>query len=957
MRGVLIFFLIGITSFAGAQNLLKKLGEAAEQKAKSEAVKQGREQQKKSEAQLDSTDFQFTISVNENAGFIDIDQKGEAIVKGVKLGERTGFISTANKKAKTTVEIARDTLAYAINLYNKFRFYKLAEDAFSNAKAYMESNGLKDEVIYLRCISTMALVSLAQSKYQQAEESINWALTTSENTLSLNSTSYAANQNSRAKLYQQLGRYNEAEKEYDDALRKCLALFGKESIQYAIVMNNKAMLLQAIGRYDDAVALMQQAGETAEAALKNSLKGKKSFENRQFLSNLAYIYQVSGKYAEAEKTYLEIKYVYENRLGTGQKNNPEYANLLNQMGILYIQMGKLDKVEENLKNSLDIYKRQYSEQHPTFAKVTADLGNFYRMRGKNAEAEVQLDKALSIRENMLGKNHPDYVRSQEDLAILYWKTGRMDRAYMMYRQAMDKTIEFINLYFPPMSEAEKTNYWDITAPRFQRFFNFAIEANATLSLVAQDFFDYHMATKALLLNSTNKVKETILKSNDPKLKQDYLQWLDQKEQLARLYAFSKEELKEQKIDLADLERKANAMERSLSERSSDFSAGYSPQKMSYKQILGLLGDTEAVVDIVRVRGFDQDFTPEAKYVALILKKGMEIPRLVLLENGTQLDTRYSKYYRNAIREKIEDDYSYNQYWARIETEIAGKKMIYLSPDGVYNQLNLNTLKKPGGDYVLNRFDLVIIGNTKDLIALKAKKPGVPKKSAFLLGFPDYATKEVSPLPGTKVEIDGVAKLLKASGYQVTQFMEKQATEKNFKSIKAPTLVHIATHGYFQEDVEGAGSSVFGVSAENAANNPLLRSGLILAGAGNVVSGTKGSDLSSNDNGVLTAYEAMNLNLEGTDLVILSACETGLGDVKSGEGVYGLQRAFQVAGADALIMSLWKVDDAATQLLMTNFYTNWLKLGNKQRAFKQAQLQLMTKYKEPYYWGAFVMMGM
>ena len=339
----------------------------------------------------------------------------------------------------------------------------------------------------------------------------------------------------------------------------------------------------------------------------------------------------------------------------------------------------MDKVEPLLKTASDVYKKKYTEQHPSFAKVTADLGNFYRMQGRNAEAETLLNKALSVRESTLGVNHPDYARSQEDMAILYWKTGRLDKAYMMYRDVMDKTIDFINQYFPPMSEAEKTKYWDITSPRFQRFYNFAIEAHLEHGSVIQDFYDYHIATKAILLSATNKVKENILKGTDENLKKDYLHWLDQKEQLARLYAYSKEELKEQKIDLADLERKANAMERSLSERSADFSSGYSSQKISYKQVLDLLTDTEAVVDIVRVRRFSQDFTEDARYVALVLKKGLEMPRLVVLENGNHLETRYAKFYRNAIHEKMVDAYSYEQYWGRIEPEIGNRKMVYLSP--------------------------------------------------------------------------------------------------------------------------------------------------------------------------------------------------------------------------------------------------------------------------------------
>jgi len=153
-------------------------------------------------------------------------------------------------------------------------------------------------------------------------------------------------------------------------------------------------------------------------------------------------------------------------------------------------------------------------------------------------------------------------------------------------------------------------------------------------------------------------------------------------------------------------------------------------------------------------------------------------------------------------------------------------------------------------------------------------------------------------------------------------------------------LHIATHGYFQPD-------------NKAENNPLLRSGLMLSGAGSTIRGISNS---SGEDGILTAYEAMNLNLDNTDLVILSACETGLGDIKNGEGVYGLQRAFKVAGAKTLVMSLWKVSDEATQELMVTFCKNWLLSGNKREAFLLAQKALKAKYPEPYYWGAFVMVG-
>ncbi|HYG19100.1 MAG TPA: CHAT domain-containing tetratricopeptide repeat protein, partial [Ohtaekwangia sp.] len=795
-------------------------------------------------------------------------------------------------------------------------------------------------------------VSLAQGRTIEASQFIDETLASSLNGPGRKSAAYVSNLNNRAKLDQMLGQYNEAEQKFDEAAQLAKEVFIGNNKPLAIILNNKAMLFQAMGRYPEGIALMEEAIRYSEQAPKKGMEGRKSFDSRRFQSNLAVLYQLSGNLTEAEKTYLSIKKVFENRKQTA---NPEYANLLGQISLLYIQMGKMDAVEANLKKALDIYRKKVSEDSPSYAKALNDLGTFYRIQEKFGDAEQAFTKAIDIRAKVLGASHPDYIRSKEDLGVLYWKMKDYPRAYNNFQEAMVASLDFINRYFPPMSEAEKTKYWDVLQPRFQRFYNFCMDASATIPAVVQDMYDYHMATKALLLSSTNKIKQSILSSKDPALIKDYVSWLDQKETLARLYAYSKEELANQTIDLKALEQEANRLERSLSQRSGEFSKGYSTEKKSFRQVAALLTDAEAVVEIVRVSGFDKHFTTDARYAALILKQSITQPELVILENGGQLETRYVKYYRNVIQQRLPDEFSYDQFWAPLEQRLTGKKLLYLSLDGVFNQINLNTLRKPNGEYVLNRHDIVILGNSRDLLTLKTRKKLPAKKSAMLLGYPDYGTSEIPPLPGTKVEMDGISKILKASGYQVTQYAQKTATEANLKNIKGPALVHIATHGYFLKDAEAGGA--FGVDVENAGNNPLLRSGLMLANAGHTVSGSVSPNIESNDNGILTAYEAMNLNLEGTDLIVLSACETGLGDVRNGEGVYGLQRAFLVAGADALIMSLWKVDDAATQLLMTNFYTNWIRLKDKQKAFKQAQLQLMTRYKDPHYWGAFVMMGM
>jgi CHAT domain-containing protein len=214
------------------------------------------------------------------------------------------------------------------------------------------------------------------------------------------------------------------------------------------------------------------------------------------------------------------------------------------------------------------------------------------------------------------------------------------------------------------------------------------------------------------------------------------------------------------------------------------------------------------------------------------------------------------------------------------------------------------------------------------------------------------------LPGTKEEVLKIEKLLKNNQWGVNAYMAGEATEEIIKAQRGPSLLHIATHGFFIEAPREDGELVYSQSILHAESNPLLRSGLMLAGAEkNLVSQLMDkSRNNTTEDGVLTAYEAMNMNLQHTDLVVLSACETGAGEVRNGEGVYGLQRSFLVAGANSVMMSLWKVNDEATQELMVIFYSNWLALNDKRKAFHQTQLELKKKYADPFYWGAFVIIG-
>jgi CHAT domain-containing protein len=330
---------------------------------------------------------------------------------------------------------------------------------------------------------------------------------------------------------------------------------------------------------------------------------------------------------------------------------------------------------------------------------------------------------------------------------------------------------------------------------------------------------------------------------------------------------------------------------------------------------------------------------------------------------------------------------YKVFWEPIQQHLKPYNKVFFSPDGVFNQLNLLTLQNPKTKkYLIEELNLVNITSTKDLLTrntFTSINKFDSESDAVLIGFPNYhyvtqsdsnqnfgvdtepiQTNKIgydfSELPETKVEIANIENLLKNYKVKTKVLLGNSALEDSLKILRNPKILHIATHGFFLPETvlnnytENNGFDILGTDIKVSQENPLLRSGLLFTGASGVLSNSTNDN--STDDGILTAFEAQNLILDRTELVVLSACETGSGELRNGEGVYGLQRAFKVAGARYLIMSLWKVDDKATQLMMSNFYQNWLNSKDIHESFRNAQNFIRKKYSSPYFWGAFVLVG-
>ena len=797
-------------------------------------------------------------------------------------------------------------------------------------------------------------------------------------------------------LFIQLGRYSDADKLLQIQIPAYERLYGKNSLRLIEPLVNKGRISLAKGDYTDAEKTASRANqiavsiygiistktaptqklfsdlyytmgdyEKAQANITNALAsqekqfGRDHIEVAKSLAQLALVRFYKGDNRnDVEKQMLEARDIIAAKLG---KDNPQYAEVLKHVALVHISEKKFEIAFNSLTLAENIWRTKTGTKYNiNAASIYTLTGDVYYQLKNYTKAEEFYNQSRTLYEKFFSVNHPEYVKVLSKLSKVHYMQKDYKRSKRLIEESLSNYENFIKQFFPALSEREKAKYWNTIKGDFEFYNTLAFSNLEDFRDLTEKVYNYQLLTKALLLSSSIKIRERILNSTDVDLKEQYNDWIQKKELLTVALSMSPAQLTENNVDPAVLQQEVERLEKTLSQKSELFGQSFETKRITFDNIRKSLKENEVAIELVRYRHFNHDFSDSVIYAALYVTPKTSKPKAILLKDGKKMETRYFKYYRNAITGSVRDEISYGIFWKPIQDEIGQAATIYLSADGIYNQINLEAIPTPDGRYVIDNTNLILISNTKDLYVRKiSTKLSLPENTASMFGNPTFyltasAGKAITALPGTEKEVNQVQYMLKQKGWLTAEYVETSASEENVKEINSPKIFHIATHGFYTPTTQGRLEDELQANEARLHENPLLRTGLLLKGAGDLMEKTAYNY--NMENGILTAYEAMNLNLDKTDLVVLSACETGLGDLEAGEGVYGLQRAFLVAGAKVLIMSMFKVDDEATQKLMLIFYQKWLNSGKLRESFIEAKKELRTQYADPIYWGAFMMIG-
>jgi CHAT domain-containing protein/tetratricopeptide (TPR) repeat protein len=905
-------------------------------------------------------------------------------------------IPVAEKAAAGIKEVLGENNVFYIGLLtiqaasyeNTFQYMK-AESFYLQAGELLKKTSGEKSKDYTAFLHNLASLYYKTGQYEKAEGFFLRAKEITKSITGENDTTYATTLNSLAVLYETMGQFEKAEPLFIQSLEIRKKMLGEDHPEYATVLSNLAIYYKDIGQFKKAEPLFTRALE-----IRKKTVGENHRDYAASLNNLASALEDLGQYDKAESLYIKSGNIRKLILG---EDHPEYAASLNNLAGLYTVRGEYSKAEPLLVRAIAIWKNVLGENHPDYALALNNLAAFYRKsQTQYKKAEILYQKAIQLRKNLLGDKHPLYADSQTDLALLYSQMGQYANAEPLLISGSHIFLQNITNTFSILSEKEKANYLNYNISTLDINTSFLFNYPMAAPAVIRNSLNLLLGFKSLALADTRLMLESVRNSKDTVIKRIFDNWLVQKNLLAKQYSLS---MDKRIPGIQKIEEETEVMEKELSSRSAAFRKQQTALRISMPDIQKNMEKDEAAIEFVRFKLYYKKLTDSVLYAAYVFGKNDSIPHFVPLCEERQLARFFTKtgkaigniksVYNNDVSDKNDHrtgtgDSLYSLVFKPLLPFLKGIRKINYSPAGLLYRIAFQALPAGDSQLLIDKYELNQFISTRQ-IALEKDIPYVTNKSILLFGDVAFSMdsismvkqknsgEKVSPfytsmasrgesrdawisLPGTAAEVRDIQALFEMHHVKSLSFTQQKATEEQFKLLsgKSPSIIHLATHGFFLPDPERKIKEGFTIDGQNAlrlAGDPMLRSGIVLAGVNRVWNGR--SPIEGCEDGIVTAYEISQLDLRNTDLVVLSACETALGDIKGTEGVFGLQRAFKLAGVKNMILSLWKVPDAETAELMKGFYTYYLQGKTAREALGKAQQDMRKKYK-PYYWAAFVL---
>ncbi len=913
--------------------------------------------------------FKRTINIDHPAYGNNLNTLGVLYSKMGKFKESEQYYLEAGSIVKKFY--GENSMDFSVNLGNMARLYgemgqfKKAEEFSLKEIALLQKLYGEGHSDYANSLSTLGVMYNETNQPQKAQPLLLKAKEIFERN---KDPQHAYALNNLAALYINLGQFEKAEQLYVEANQINQRLFGSnDHILYANTLNNLAQFYAEINQMDKAIETMKKSID-----LKRKLLGENHPDYAIALDNLASIYLQQDDYKNAAPLSVQAAQIREKTLGP---DHPLYARSLHTVAMVYQKSGDYRKAEELLLRYSAIMKANFGEKNADYSTSLNDLGVFYFSIGYLDKSESYLLKAAEIGKLTQGEKHPEYATQLDNLAKLYFLKNDFPKAASYSMASNQIFLDNARRTFASLSDKEKTVFLESRFDKFQFANNILDKSKNPDPNFKQSIFNHLLMLKSLALSDTKDMFTSIRKGKDNDLKNLLEKWEDNKRMLSRQYAMPADR---RISNLKEFETQTDELEKQLNRRSTEYREQQSGMNITFQDIQKRLSADEVAIDFVYYRQFDKKWTDKIKYAAYILKKNDATPIFVPLCNEQDLNGILKKTRASNSREMVNKLYRggkestaamssasvlgdslYKLIWQPLEVHLGGIKKVNLVPAGKLFSIAFQALPTSKDELLIDRYVVEQFTSTREL-ALDKKNLGKPLGIAmfgdakFTMSGPGTGSGyKWSDLPGTANEVNNIEKLFQQNRIPTVKYLGQSASESNFKKISgnSPEIIHMATHGFFLPIQYSSNENSSGIEQYSSSTEPLLRNGLLLAGANN--SWSNNLLLPGAEDGIVTAYEISQLDLTNTKLVVLSACETALGDVQGTEGVFGLQRSFKMAGVDKLILSLWQVPDKETAELMTMFYQNWLSGLPIRQSFNAAQAEMRKKYT-PYFWAAFVL---